>query len=334
MKVHAPPNLDLPPLKIDRRAEREMIEESPEVQALIGTKLLLDPIFNELLMAMLNKTKDLLKLVELASKAKSDPVSKLEIAPSQKPSLYDFLPPPTVTGPSYFVKEFPVSVFLSHWQEHLEKQAVEARLEVRKQIIAMSNQMQNVLSKFEIDRRLEIPVLSSTALYVCPKCNRVVSVGWFRPVACQCGTVISTVSDVLQIPIKHFSESLVKFLEANYWLEHGIAHLLRQKNLSVEVGMDVLGHSGVWHEIDVIGESRQQNYRIFCECKNSELKASHVFVFFGKMTDVGCTRGYMFTTRKQESLQIFRLARSKNICIVEDVLRRPNSDLLDELKDV
>jgi hypothetical protein len=52
MEVHAPHNLDLPPLRINQRNERVMIEESPEVEVLIKTKLLLEPTFNLVLMRL------------------------------------------------------------------------------------------------------------------------------------------------------------------------------------------------------------------------------------------------------------------------------------------
>jgi hypothetical protein len=177
-------------------------------------------------------------------------------------------------------------------------------------------------------------MLSPFPFYVCRKCNRILPIVSFKPIECECRSQISTITDVDQVLIRYLSSSLIKFIESNSWLEHGVAHLLRQKNVDVLVGREVLGHSGNWHEIDVIGESHSQNYRVFCECKNCDLKVAHIFVFFGKMSDVGCTRGYVFTTSAQIPTPIIRLARSKNISIVADVLKRPNAALLNELSDL
>ena len=331
MDIHAPPNLELPPLGVNRNNERRLVEEDHEVQALIKTKRLLEDQFNRIYMDLLDKSKQILQLVDLGMKGKYDPTSQWVITPSDKPSLYTFMPR-TADFTSYLVGES--SVFLSGWEKQLEKQAVEARSAVQKRIISLSNDIQNDLSTFERTVHTTVPILSSTTLYVCQNCNRVVSVYGFQPLTCECGQDIVEISQVLQIPVKRLNDNVIKFIETNCWLEHGIAHLLRQKNIETFIGYYVVGHSGVWHEIDVIGESRQNNYRIFCECKNTELKASHVFIFSGKMADVGCTRGYMFSTAERLTPEISRLARSKNISIMLNVVRRSNSELLEEMRDL
>jgi hypothetical protein len=64
MELHDPSNLDLPPLRMKLRIERQAIEESPDVAALIGTKLLLDIAFHSLFMALLEKSKKVLELLQ------------------------------------------------------------------------------------------------------------------------------------------------------------------------------------------------------------------------------------------------------------------------------
>jgi len=337
MEVHSPQNLDLPPLRINRRAARLGIEESPDVKALIETKLLLDPAFIAVVAELLTRTKQMAKEVENAQREDFD-LSTLNLAVGT--SLV--LPPSGLV--TQIVSSSPsVNLSSQYWQEcstrilnpeDFKKWVIEERAKTVRQVIAISNDIQNKVSGFESERHREFPILITTTLYVCRECSRIVSAESFHALRCQCGREISTIESVLQVPIRQLGQNMTRFIESNYWLEHGVAHVLRQKNIDTLVGLEVLGHSGVWHEIDVIGESRQLNYRILCECKNSDLKAGDVFTFFGKMSDIGCTRGYMFTTNSEVSLLIFRLARSKNISIVANVMQRPSSELIGELTDI
>jgi len=126
---------------------------------------------------------------------------------------------------------------------------------------------------------------------------------------------------------------MINFLESNYWFEHGVDYILRKKNLHTLVGYDVLGNSGVWHEIDNIAYYKNENYRFFCECKNSEVSEKDIFIFSGKMIDIGGISGYIFTTSKNVSKEIKRLARSKNIEIIEDVLKKDLEILVNDIKE-
>jgi len=51
------------------------------------------------------------------------------------------------------------------------------------------------------------------------------------------------------------------------------------------------------------------------------------------MIDVGCTRGYIFTTSDKVPKEIVRLARSKNVDIVKEVLTREMTTVLKDIKE-
>lgn len=148
-----------------------------------------------------------------------------------------------------------------------------------------------------------------------------------------CEEQIIKVSQVEQIPVHHFNLNLINFLEYNYWLEFAIDYILKRKKLITLVGYEILGNSGVCHEIDNIVYCPNENYRFFCECKNSEVKESDIFIFSGKMIDIGGNKGYIFTTSENVSVEIKRLARSKNIDIIENVLNKDLDILLNEIKE-
>jgi len=60
-------------------------------------------------------------------------------------------------------------------------------------------------------------------------------------------------------------------------------------------GFHILGHSGVIHEIDNIAWKIKDDIRFFFECKTGEIDVKTIFIFSGKIIDIGCNRGYIFT---------------------------------------
>jgi hypothetical protein len=141
------------------------------------------------------------------------------------------------------------------------------------------------------------------------------------------------VSDTLQTSIALFDLELRNFISKNYWFEHGIDHILRRKNFQTLCGYYVLGHSGTAHEIDNIAESGSSNLRFFGECKVGEVGANDIFIFAGKMSDIGCSRGYIFTLTKTIPKELSYLARSKNISIVTNVIEKSIADLEQEIQE-
>jgi hypothetical protein len=119
----------------------------------------------------------------------------------------------------------------------------------------------------------------------------------------------------------------------NYWFEYGIDYILRRKNFQTLCGYHVLGHSGSMHEIDNIAESRSTNPRFFCECKAGEVGANDIFVLAGKMADIGCSRGYIFTMAEEIPQEIAYLARSRNISIITRLLEKSDTELLQEIRE-
>ena len=49
------------------------------------------------------------------------------------------------------------------------------------------------------------------------------------------------------------------------------------------------------------------------------------------MQDIGCTRGYIFTTSGSTEKQITHLARAKNITIIEQVLEKADTKIIKEI---
>jgi len=146
---------------------------------------------------------------------------------------------------------------------------------------------------------------------------------------CVCGETIESIKDIEKFSINIFSEELYEFIRGNIWLETGVNEFFRkQKSCSALCGYSVLGYSGVDHEIDNLIDISGENVRILIECKNtSDLKVEHIFTLYGKMTDIGCIKGYIMTTAKRPQEALLRLARAKNIEIISDIFNESDKKI-------
>ena len=232
-----------------------------------------------------------------------------------------FAPPSTQEKPEVQNDNLPV--------EQTEK----GNIIIKEKLIELSKNIQNKLSNFEEKVKIDMPILSTTTVYFCKKCNKIICLDKFKRSKCFCGADINNIAYVEQIPLNHFNKNMVNFLESNYWFEHGVDYILRKKNFQTLVGYDVLGNSGVPHEIDNIAYYKDENYRFFCECKNSEVTEKDIFIFSGKMIDIGGISGYIFTTTENVPKELNRLARSKNIKIIKEILKKDARTLVNDIKE-
>ena len=335
MQLHHPSNVKLPPLLVDKIQEREAMESSPKIYNLLRSNLLLD--------------KEVVALIRDIQK-KSDEIDRLmksftEDTQSLRLHLVHAKGRLTVPGDPRMFRRWMISRSRSksrrgHYpisQKEMEKLLAQYRSDIFKRTVSAikrrSGDIQKLLSRFEQSRRTTLDILSSVTLFVCRKCHNLASVDRFQIATCPCGAKISTPSNIRREPIAYFDARTRNFIDNNFWFEYGVDYLLRRKNFQTLCGVQVLGHSGCSHEIDNIAESKGSNFRIFCECKTVEIRTSDVFVFAGKMTDIGCSRGYMFTLTPEPPKEIVHLARSRNISIISRVLEKKIEDLIKEIRE-
>ena len=311
------------------------MEENAKVSSFIKSRLLLDKEFNQLFMYLYEKSEEIERI--MGSFTDDRPV---------------FPGDPRITVDYYRTlasrERALLRRYLMSGERHTRRLDKRERLEIQRMIAGMkreyfkksitaikrrSTAIQNRLSKFENARNTNLDILTSLTLFVCKKCKNLISRDRFKHSGCACGKKIQKVSDTTKVPIASFNKTLRELIAQNYWLEYGIDHLLKRKAFDTLCGYGVLGHSGFIHEIDNIAESRTSNFRFFCECKTGAVKAGEVFILAGKMADVGCTRGYIFTVQKEVSKEVVHLARSRNISLVTEVLERTESELIREIKE-
>jgi len=333
MQLYNPSNVKLPPLVIEKFQEREEMENSPKISNFIRSNLLLNKAFHTLFQEMNKKS----EAIDQHIKAIQEVLHSHQM----------FLPPLHSQGhdiEDYMLRDF---MLLRHGttrrgvgakrKAEFERAMREIGTVHNKRNISSikrhSTEIQNLLSRFEQSNGLTLDILTPHTLYICRKCFNVLSTDRFQVGPCRCGLQITTTANTRTEPVAYFDARMRGFITHNYWFEYGVDYLLKRKNFQTLCGVHVLGHSGCMHEIDNIAESRTSNFRIFCECKTAEVKTSDVFVFAGKMADVGCTRAYVFTVTKDIPRQIVHLARSRNISMITSALDRPMADLIKEIKE-
>ena len=319
--LHSPKNL--PPLNIEKASSRVVVENNPRVAALLSSKLLLDRGLNSLLSVLLGSTKDINELLE--TREDLFPLARV-LDPSGK--FYR-----RILSNSSFKKQQSKGGALNIGSL-LTASAPLINKKLKERLQSSSNKIQEELDIFETSYKLKLNILEGVNLHFCKKCRSIVSVGQFRSSVCACGVNILVPQLSEALLIYRLDQDTIQFIENNIWLEHGIDYILRKKGFDTLCGYYVMGHSGILHEIDNIAEKTDDALRVFCECKTGDITISDIFIFAGKMQDIGCTRGYIFTTSFDVSKEVIRLARSRNIAIVEQVLEKSSKDVLKEIQEI
>ena len=329
-EIYNPSGFSLPALKIKKRKSRKNIENDSTVDNLIKSKLLLNLEFNTLYLDILSISKEIIDYLKFDKKK----ISFQDILSKDSKKEGDIEQYKTLKFLIDFVKtNLSPNIENKQLKEFISEQIEKGNIIIKEKLIELSKNIQNKLSNFEEKVKIDMPILSTTTVYFCKKCNKIICLDKFKRSKCFCGADINNIAYVEQIPLNHFNKNMVNFLESNYWFEHGVDYILRKKNFQTLVGYDVLGNSSVWHEIDNITYYKDENYMFFCECKNSELNVKDVFIFSGKMIDIGGISGYIFTTTENVPKELNRLARSKNIKIIKDALKKNVESLIKEIKE-
>lgn len=331
-EIYDPSGFSLPALKIGKRQYRKNIENDSTVNNFIESKLLLNSEFNSLYLNIFKKSNKINDLFIISSINKLETIFETLFSIRKDTKLYRAFTNVGIELITYIGKK---SSHTHNRKKEETKSLIYYNLDIaiKEMLDRFSTQIQNDLRNFEENTKIDLSILSVTTVYFCKSCNKIISLGKFKGTKCSCGENINNISQVDQIPIHHFNENMINFIENNYWFENGIDYILRKKNLQTRVGYDVLGNSGVWHEIDIIVHCKNENSMFFCECKNSKINEKDIFIFSGKMIDIGSTRGYIFTTSNNISDTISRLARSKNIDVIKGVLVKDSKILISEIRE-
>ena len=341
MTRHKPTNLKLPALEIEKKSDRKAIENDSKVQNLIKSNLLLDRELITLLSKIKDLTDEINKILKDLEKNSQD---FKESKGEETPELYSFIYEGSLEGLGMELGKLYYKLATAKTEK--EKKGYLKRLEeiymdgfkrynskLKRKLTRKSNQTQKLLDELERKKGINLDILVSTPIYFCQNCKSLIGTERFHSTICVCGTKINNVNKAEDKTVHLFNEPVFSFVDNDLWLEHGIDYLFRKKDYQTLCGYYVLGHSSMSHEIDNIVENYKDDIRIFCECKNTSITVNDVFNFSGKMLDVGCSRGYIFTTFSEIQKEIRHLARSKNISIIDSVLKKSEEQIMNEIKE-
>ena len=315
-----------PPLKIRKLKKRKKIEEDPHVKSLVRSKLLLNKELNVLLAETITLSDGISRLLQLVNRKFPEGVLSLTIS--------DFM---FIFGGNKEFFEFrkgDLANLILHSLATRNKKInknliVKFNERLFQRLVESSDKIQDKVIAFEKKFGVKLNILDHVPIFLCKKCKNLFCVNKFERGTCaKCSEEINSATKTEQRPIALLNPNVKVFFRQNWWLEEGVARLLKKRNFQVKVGVYVLGFSGVEHEIDILAIKKSDHIRVVCECKDKEVNNSDVLLFMGKMREIGYNKGFLFTTSNEVSKSVRELAEEYNIRIIDSVLEAGEEELL------
>jgi len=301
----------LKPLKCKKRSKRENIESKKDFQAFWKKDLLLDSKhFIPQLNQVSSWTEEMKKTIENWPSA--DNKGKFY---QIMPRLFDML-----GGKNDFERFIN---FFYHLDRDIDKDGdIEKIRKFNDMIISELDKVSCKMDDWEtqhINREDEVSLLETFPLYLCPTCKSFISEGQFVSTDCFCGESISRSRDTEKRSFKKLNSTLYDLVNHNWHLEYAFGRLLKKLSFdSVSCGVDVLGSSGINHEIDVIAEDKSKEKRAFCECKTENINYNHLLKFNQQCEDIGVNYKIFVSTGDISSERERRFANTYNILLVDN----------------
>ena len=313
----------LTPLKIQRIRDRNELEKNANVKSLIESKLLLNKDLNILLNNLINISDRVLSFIkylnkkpqELFEKVKGGKISDKDL------SYFQFMFSNLYKGSLFTRKKLKIDDVINFNNLKIDE------------ITKLSNKIQDEINKFEKKYEKKLEIVEHITLYVCSDCKNILSLDKFKRGKCTtCKKNIGSSAKTEQISVAILSRSVKKFFNNNWWLEEGVSYLLKRQNLEVKTGLYILGCSGVYHEIDVLGNKKEGHMRLLCECKNTVINSSDIFTLAGKMQEIGCRNSMLVTIATEIHSDMVKIAKSFNIKIIDSILEKEDKKIIEEMK--
>jgi predicted RecB family endonuclease len=207
------------------------------------------------------------------------------------------------------------------WARNLAESKKKSNLRYLETIKHISNNLQDEVSNFEAKFKVDISsILRDIYIYTCPNCKSIISIEKFELSHCACGEKINKPSEAEHTALRSLYDSIKKIYDNNIWYEEGIAYVLKRDGYVVFTSYNVMGGSGIFHEVDVIAERSSPPTRMFVECKTGLLSVNQIFALAGKMRDTGVASGLLCTTEKEANPEIVKAAKVNGITVVYDTL--------------
>ncbi len=321
MKLQNPKGKTWPEFYGQKSTSRIDIESSLSVKSLLTSGRLLTIDLNQLLASIIGHSTDIDKYLRV-----DDPISSLPQT-EYFDKVTELMRKKSKTAISHLSdKDFRKTLLEA--QDELRPLL---RKDLKKKISENSDFIEEEISKYNLKNKIKLKIFDQSVLYYCKKCNSLIEKNEFKSKKCDCGQKITKVSDTEKQTAAQVNQEVEIFFKNNMWLEYGVELLFKQKNYQTQCGVYILGSSGVSHEIDIVAEREADYIRTIGECKNKEIQIDDIFKLSGKMQDTGCNYGFIFSTGVIQSNDVYRLAISRNIKIIEKVLEKTTKEMQDQI---
>ncbi len=308
----------------EKSSSRKEIESHPTVKSLIGSKMLLKKPMNLFMY-------DSLRLSNIIQTTISDYETTTPKPPFEKVArkideIIKVDKKKKTLSKEYFDK------VLKKAQAQV---ASELRFEAKSTAIKTTNSLEDNLNEFRKANKSAkaVEILRRIGLYFCKKCNALLCTNTFESRTCQCGNVITHVKNTDKFSAMVLSDEAQAFIKNNIWLEYGVESIFLKAGYQTACGIYVMGSSGVRYEIDLLAVNKIMNRRTIAECKNRPVSMDDIFKLYSEMSDLGCSRSYVFSTGTPESEDVKKFAISKNITVFERVLELSEVEMVEQLQE-
>lgn len=317
IQIRKDSKIRLPEAACTKIKDREKVVDSKHVKSLIGSRLLLTKDLNKLLNEAISKTTEINVMIdEMGIPFSSFPHNLRELGPSiiaQARKKY----------PKKDIGDIPPTQFTAILKQAEKELETKKSQETREKIAKTSSEMEDLLDGFKSEYKdSEISILNKKTLYFCKNCSNLYTIDEFRSGECKCKIVLKSSSNTSKDSTTIVDNNVMKFVQQNMWLEHGVEILFSETGFNTVCGVNVLGNSGVWHEIDILAEKNKERIRTMVECKTGPINLSILFNVYSKMNDLGLNKAYVFSTALTDSIMVSRFAQAKNIVIFEQILEQ------------
>jgi hypothetical protein len=151
-----------------------------------------------------------------------------------------------------------------------------------KQLKNYESNLQSIAKK--IKEKTGFRILEPSTLFICPNCKVVLDEKEID--SKKCLSCNKEIGEAERIPIYKVGENIKKIWFNNLWFEAYVGKLLEKLGWKTWVSVNVIGTSGVLHQIDVLAIHKSKGTVLVAECKTGKVSRNEVFNFCTKIGDI------------------------------------------------
>ncbi|UZE93718.1 MAG: hypothetical protein IB618_03040 [Candidatus Pacearchaeota archaeon] len=225
------------------------------------------------------------------------------------------------------------AVYKNFDKKLLKKVNFDDFLKITKKIITGLEKLNSEIIDLEewFNDKYNISLTEGGHLYFCPNCGRFIGEK-FRRIKCFCGKNINEGRNTLRKEARYLKDEIYNFFTKGFWLEEAICEVLKQLSDKRYCGIDVLGRSGILHELDILTALDNKKIFLIAECKDTDIDLKDVMKLNVKNEEINSHISCIFTTEKVSDERILQFCKYYKVLIFDKVFNRKSRDILNKIK--